>query len=384
MRTLHLTVLLLSIVMAKTTFAVKPAFLIVSKAICDDNLKSTVSSQLITFQTQVAIEIGKAFPCAKVKTQYENFRTLDNLRQRELLGEDIQDQLLDFAKQLNTDFLIGLQIKVVGQTAMIRAVCLNNKKAKTMAMAMKSIPFDSFPMSIYEEITKKLIDGLKQYEICPFTGPVNVMVNSTRDTTITEEYPVYCNGMDQQYKKVTRTSNYSESTWNLVRKGIPWTDGTMKFFISQEEKIVEENGCYKCPSGREGGRTYNEKKSLKVTGSGISHESIHDGKTQQDTRIELEFLDNGTYLIKPMGTSLPAISDQHFEFSAQGTCDNLPPKNETIKKETTVPLNPVFGPYPGKSTDKVLQQKDEKKIKNPVTLEEETISIDFSLKQKEN
>ena len=381
MRTQYLIVLLLSIMMAaKPAIAVKPAFFIASRGICDDKLKSTVSSQLILFQTQVATEIGKAFPCAKVKTQYENFLTLDNLRQRELLGEDVQQQLLDFAQQLNTDFLIGLQIMVVGQTAIIRAACLNNKKAKVMSMAVNSIPFGSFPMSVYEEITKKLIDGLKQYEICPFTGPVNVTVSTTRDTTITEEYSVYCNGNDQQYKKVTTTSDYTESTWNLIRKGIPWTDGTMKFYTGESEKIVEENGCYKCPSGREGGRTYNQKRSMKVNGTGISHYSVWMGKEQQDTRIELEFFDNGTYLIKPRGTSLPVKADQHFEVSAQGTCDNIQPKNEIISKEVTVPLNTVFGPYPGKSTDKLLKQQDTKKFTDPVTKEKSTITIDFELK----
>ena len=381
MRTQFLIVLLLSIIMAaKTATAVKPQFFIASKAICDDKLKSTVSGQLVAFQTKVAMEVEKSFPCAKVKTQFETFLALDHFRQQQLLGINNDQQLSDFANNMKTDFLISLQIKVIAQTAIITAFCLDMKKAKAMSRATKSLPFGSFPMSVYEEITKDLIDGLKQYEICPFTGPVNVTVSTTRDTTITEEYSVYCNGNDLQYKKVTTTSDYTESTWNLDRKGISWADGTMKFYTGESEKIVEENGCYKCPSGREGGRTFNQKRSMKVNGTGISHYSNWMGKEQEDTRVILEFMDNGTYLIKPKGTSLPVKADQHFEVSAQGTCDNIQPKNETIAKEVTVPLNTIFGPYQGKSTDKLLKQQDTKKFTDPVTKERSTITIDFELR----
>ena len=69
---------------------------------------------------------------------------------------------------------------------------------------------------------------------------------------------------------------------------------------------------------------------------------------------------------------------------AEGTCDNQPQQTKTETREITIPLNVIFGPYAGKSTDKLLQEKDEKKIKNPANHEEEIISIDFSLKQKEN
>jgi hypothetical protein len=381
MRTQLLSMLLISMMMGTyISKAANPEFYIASKAICDDNLKSTVGSELVNFQKTLAIEIGKAFPCTKVVTQHDFYQGLDNFRKREILGEDNDKELSKFSKQINSDFLISLKIQVTGQTAIIEAFCLDMKTVKTMSRTGKSIPYGSFPMSLYEEMSKNLIDGLKHYEICPFTGPVNVTVSTRKDTTITEEYPVYCNGNNEQYKKVTKTNNNTESTWNLVRKAIAWADGDMKFSTSEDEKIVEENGCYKCPSGREGGRSYNEKKSLRVSGNGISQGSIRDNKPQRDTRIELEFLIDGTYLIKPRSASLSAMADEKIEVSAQGTCDNLQPTTKTINKKITVPLNPVFGPYPGISTDKMLKQKDTKKYFDPVTQTETTVTIDFELR----
>jgi hypothetical protein len=126
------------------------------------------------------------------------------------------------------------------------------------------------------------------------------------------------------------------------------------------------------------------KSTLKVKGSGISHYSEYQGKKQDDTRIELRFLENGTYLVMANGTSQPVTGEDVVTSKAEGTCDNQPEKTKPVPREITIPLKVIFGPYTGKASDKQLQERDEKKIKDPVTHENQTITIDFSLKQKEN
>jgi hypothetical protein len=155
----------------------------------------------------------------------------------------------------------------------------------------------------------------------------------------------------------------------------------MTFYTNEETKVTEENGCYKCKTGREGGRTFTTTSSMKVKGSGISHESSRDGKPQDDTRVELKFMENGTYLVVAKGTSQPVTGEEKVVAEAQGTCDNMPRETKVIPKEIKIPLKVIFGPYNGKTTDKVLQQKDSKEETDPATREKTAITIDFTLTQ---
>ncbi|MGB5264573.1 MAG: hypothetical protein WBN28_13320, partial [Lutimonas sp.] len=102
-----------------------------------------------------------------------------------------------------------------------------------------------------------------------------------------------------------------------------------------------------------------------------------------DTRVEIEFLSDGTYIIKPKGTSDPATALEKWEEKAVGTCDNIAPVKEENQKEKTTQLKYPFGPYPGKSTDKFLQQSETKVFRDPVSNEKTTVTLDFSLTQKE-
>ena len=123
---------------------------------------------------------------------------------------------------------------------------------------------------------------------------------------------------------------------------------------------------------------------MKIKGSGISHESMHENKPQDDTRVELRFLEDGTYYVIAKGTSQYAIGEDKMVSKAEGTCDNRPQETKTVPREISIPLNVIFGPYPGKTSDMVLQKKDTKKTIDPATREKSTITIDFTLKQKEN
>lgn len=122
---------------------------------------------------------------------------------------------------------------------------------------------------------------------------------------------------------------------------------------------------------------------MKVKGNGISHESTHKGKPQDDTRIELKFLENGTYLLIVKGTSQPVTGEEKWVSSAVGTCDNMPQETKTVPKEITIPLKLIFGPYEGKTTDKLLQQRDTRRERDPLTNEIQEYTIEFTLKQKE-
>ncbi len=269
----------------------------------------------------------------------------------------------------------------------VSATCINYRKKEAIADAIvnfrTSMNYAGFAAAC-KEISNKLIEEMGKYEICPFTGPVAITISSDLDSTQVEDYGVYCNESDQRYHKETVIKNHTFSEWKLERKGIPRTDGTTTFYTDEMSKTTEEDGCHKCKSGREGGLVTTLTSSMKVKGTGISHESTFQGKKQDDTRIELNFLENGQYLIVAKGTSQAVTGEDKVVTQAEGTCDNQPQETKIVPKDIRVPLRVIFGPYDGKATDKLLQQKDTKKVKDPVNNEKQTITIDFSLTQKEN
>lgn len=335
------------------------------------------------FESKIFNELKKNFPCVEINSLSSVVSFLDLERQKQLLGTGSEDAISNIAESMGSDYLISLKVQVIGSTAIVDAFCANTKRTKVVSRASASAAHGDQGIDAVEKVSMKLIDGLKEFEICPFTGPVSISVNSTLDSTNTVDYGVYCNQIDQQYHQEIEIKNNTSSEWKLQRKDISRTEGSMTFYSNEVSKVTEENGCYKCKTGREGGRTYTETRSMRVSGNGISHESVRDGKPQDDIRIELRFLENDTYLVIAKGTSKTVKGEEKIVSGAVGTCDNQPQETKVVPREITIPLNVIFGPYQGKSTDKVLQQEDSKETINPATGEKSTISIDFTLNQKE-
>lgn len=380
MKTYSFVLMLFLTVLIQESFAEKqPKFFIVCRAIGDTATKYTGA-----YERTMASYLVEAFPCARAKTQGDiNTRLAREVLNQRLAGGNAE--MSSYCSDLACDYLLSLEISdFLSDQVVVSASCIRLDEIESIARDAKhgSRDYNSIK-TLVNQVSMSIVDKLSKYEICAFIGPVTLSVRTEKDTTMIEEYGVYCNETDQRYRKETKDYSLTTSDWKLERKGIPWTSGTMTFNSEELQRIVEDNGCYKCQSSqREGGRTVTLKKSFKVNGSGISNLSVREGKPQQDTRVVIEFLANGTYIIKPKGTSDPATALEKMEEQAVGTCDNISPvKNET-QREITIPLKYPFGPYPGKSTDKFLQQNETKVFRDPVNKEKTTVTIDFSLTQK--
>lgn len=336
------------------------------------------------FESKVFNELKKKFPCAEVNTLSSVISLLNLERQKQLLGTGDYETVNNIGQAMGNDYLVSLKVRVLQGTAIIDAFCMDSKKVKVLSRGAASVPHGDAGVDAVEKVAQEVVDGLKNIEICAFTGPVAITISSDLDSTKIEDYGVYCNESDQRYHKETVIKNHSFSDWKLERKGIPRTDGTMTFYTDEMSKTVEEDGCHKCKTGnREGGLVTTLTSTMKVKGSGISHESLRDGKPQDDTRIELKFLENDTYLLIAKGTSQAVTGEDKVVTQALGTCDNQPQETRIVPRDIRIPLRVIFGPYNGKTTDKILQQKDTKKVKDPVSGEQQTITIDFSLTQKD-
>jgi len=364
-----------------SSYAQKPGFFVkCTKAEGDE-----ASKYVMNFERLVATDLSEAFHCATVNANYSLLNRLQWEKEYQLNGGDAD---FSVCKYLKADYLVLLSMIEGNQNQLqVKATCIDyrNKKNIIASEVLKlttSIDYAGFAESC-KKISDKLIKELGKYEICAFTGPVSVTINSELDSTKTVDYGVYCNQSDQRYHQEIVINNNTFSDWKLQRKGIPWTEGTMTFYTNEISKVTEENGCYKCKTGREGGRTYSETRSMKVKGSGISHESSRDGKPQDDTRVELEFLENGKYLVIAKGTSQPITGEEKVVTKAEGTCDNMPQETKIVPREIKIPLKVIFGPYEGRTTDKVLHQNDTKEITDPSTKEKSTFTIDFTLNQRD-
>ena len=362
--------------------AQKPHFFIE----CNQALGDTAAKYARAYERLMADYLEKAFPCADISTQGDVYLKLDKDRYNQLTGDEYY-KIGSYCNDLPHDYWVHLVLNDYTEgKVMVVARCFKYKKIDCIADAGNvrvANDFGSLTQGC-KTMSQRLIDMLGKFEICPFTGPVAITISSDLDSTNVEEYGVFCNQMDQQYRKEVVIKNHTFSDWKLERKGIPWTEGTMTFYTDEMTKTTEEDGCHKCKTGkREGGLVTTLTSSMKVKGTGISHESQFQGKKQDDTRIELQFLENGKYLVLAKGTSQAVTGEDKVVTQAEGTCDNQPQETKLLPRDIRIPLRVIFGPYDGKATDKLLQHKDTKEIKDPVSNEKQTITIDFSLTQKD-
>ncbi|MDO9253986.1 MAG: hypothetical protein Q7U54_00635 [Bacteroidales bacterium] len=384
MRTTTIILLLLLVTGAEFANAVNARFYITTST--TNELEQTYMDD---FQRNVIELIKENYSCASIQTASNVAAMLGREKERQLLGVGKENAVENIGESMICDYLISLNIRMKNNVATIVAFCANPKIAKVLSRA-SSVAQDGNVLKTMDKVAQQLTEGLKQYEICPFVGPVSITINSELDSTNKVDYGVYCNESDQQFHQEMVIHNTTYSEWKLQRKHLLnaeglrvfYAEGTMTFNWSEESKMIEENGCYKCKSGREGGRTYSETSSMKVKGSGISQYSIRNGKPQDDARIDLRFLDDSTYYVIAQGTSNPAPGEEKVVSGAEGTCDNKPQETKIAPREVTIPLKVIFGPYPGKSTDEVLRQTDTKETTDPSTNEKSTITIDFTLTRK--
>jgi len=360
-------------------------FFLVHRFIGPDENRKSLEGLDGWFYTYFSNKIEETFPCASVNTDKAIGVLLEQERQMQLLGKGSDENMKSIADAYNIDYLVSLELgTMIGNQFSVSVVCMpyRTKDKFPIARAFARCAFTETSggemVKKVEQAANEIIEKLKKQEICPFKGTVTITNSSTLDTVKEYQYAVYCNETDLQLQRKTEIHNNTYSSWELSRQGNERANGVMEFVTIEKSTIEEKDGCYTCEAGKKGYRSFTEEHSLNHSGNGISHESQWNGKPQEDTRIELEFLDDGTYLLIAKGTSEPANGSESVILKAEGICAN----NETnkIPRVVRIPLMAIFGPYSGKAIDKVLQQKEKIETKDPISNEKHTYTIDFTLK----
>jgi hypothetical protein len=234
----------------------------------------------------------------------------------------------------------------------------------------------------FDDVAHKLVESLKQIEICSFKGPINITIKTERSDKKTSSHTVYCNKNDGLYKLDESINKTSDANWKLTKTGRNFTGGTVNYNLLEDSHTEEQNDCYTCSSGRQGPRISTENKHKTIKIEGLSNESVYENQKIDDARTEIKFNEDGTYTLKVKATSKKGESRERNEIKAEGTCDikNDPP--EQINKMVDVPLPEItFGPYPGNSLDKALVNSGTYSTVDPLTKERTTITFDFNLKR---
>jgi hypothetical protein len=334
------------------------------------------------FEVEFANALKKEFPCVNTISDSNILTLLEHEKQKQLLGAGDYEEISNIGQAMGCDYLVSLKVKVLGTKALITAFCADTRTSKVISRSMANIIDGSAGIKAMEMVSKELVEGLKKFEICPFTGPINVVVKTERNDKKTDSYAVYCNGIDGLYKLDITTKKSSDADWKLKKTSRNRVDGSVTYNLQEETITEEHNDCYNCPSGRQGSRLSKETvlKTAKV--EGLSNESVADNQQIEDARAEITFLDNGTYTLKVEAASRKGDLKLRTEKRAEGTCDNQSPPPKSIDKKADVPLEEVtFGPFQGTSLDKVLSHKDTYSTVDPVTKEKSTVTYEFNLKR---
>jgi len=259
----------------------------------------------------VTSQIRAAFPCAEYITPHDLRTMLNFARMRSLLGvpadqeADYQQGLKALGNASAVDYIVAVDAKALNGSCVFSGMWLDVRQVKALARSLETFPVnDGAIFDASRRIADKLLDQVSTVEICPFKGNFKATVKSTRDKSAKEEYPVYCNGSDAMYRKLTSDKASAETHVEIDRSGKRRGDATaneLRYSARQETSLVEENGCYPCPSGRQGGRIYTQKTTtaLEINGCGEMTYKDDNGVLHQRDAIEIRpaFKDDGTYIL---------------------------------------------------------------------------------------
>jgi hypothetical protein len=343
--------------------------------------------------------IEKAFPCVSMISRDDANTILKFVRERQSISpmdtqssEALQADLQELSGASKARFYILVQVNGIKETAEMTVNFRDRREEKNNITLMRRVsgPGDAtFGPNL--EMAQELVREMAYLEICPYTGPMTLTVNSSRKKDETSEYPISCPSIDGMYKRWQQEEVNVLQHWRLQRTGKPDTSGEMTATIYENREDREENSCYPCTSGRKGGRTNTKTTTIKAEVNGLSTRSRVMGEPENhDATVRLTFDRNGTYSIAINGTSTAANYRGKTQETTEGTCDLVNKSadlsedqiNTLIKYNRSLPLTVPKTSFSGTAFDKRLTGKKEIPLHDPTTNEQATITLEFDLQRK--
>jgi hypothetical protein len=251
-----------------------------------------------------------------------------------------------------------------------------------MAFVTDQGPNGEGAFEITPKLASKFVEDICKYEICPYKGKIKVHVVSEVKIDDEKNYPMYCNNRDATYSGKYKYNKNEDNYWQFNKISKVGAEGSLDYKISEETDREIDDPCYKCPK-LVTRRYYHETYSKKGDISNLSEESKVDGVPVDDVRIDIVFIDDGTYMIKVKATSKQGELTETTSKYSECYCDAINTPPETHKNIVDIPLKEIFGPFKGTAKDKNLHEKPDPIVKtDPVTGEKTTIEIEFDLERE--
>jgi hypothetical protein len=369
----------------------KPYFFI-SYEITGDSSSRDAGGTPDVFMSLMTEALMKEFPCVQFNTIAAVRTLLEHERQLQLLGTGNEEAAKNIGASMGADYLISLQIKSFPNdfySFKVSCIDINSSSktkdfAKTIAMATgNNLSNKNSFYNVLEGITERIIDQLSNYEICPYTGFVNVKIAQKKETEEETAYEVYCSKQDRKYSKTSKLNKTSNAIWTLEKQQKEAADGTVNYTMAELTETEETDECYQCAPMITGARTYTAKAeaTLKIKGN-VSKKSIRENENVPDAYIRIKFLEDGTYLLLVKAASEAGDLQTLKEEKASGDCQTFSKPTEKTSNKSDIGIRETLGPFPGNGKEKVLQEKQTIEKTDPVTKEKTTITFDFNLRRE--
>lgn len=361
-------------VLAGNTNAARVKFFVVTQSKSELADAKTICH---AFETELFKDLREAFPCVDNLDQGSLHAILGWERKKALLGSGDDSQLQNLAGAVGSDYLVKFTADVIGNQLHLSAFCIDMRKAETLARTDVSGTIGQAGSNA-KKVSKELIKQLKEYEICPYSGPLTIDVKTELEDSQTDNVNCPCGG-DVATINTTRKTN-ATMKWELNKVGKNSCSGTAKYDLNEKMTIESIYPCIKCKNGDQGFTKITETNESEAKVEGLSNESVSEGQQVADARIMLYFLEDGTYNVLVKATSKEGVLKVTTEKKYEGACESESEPKDTKNKSIDIPFVHVLGPYKGTAQDKVLSQKETKDIS--MGNEKVTLTVDFTLTQK--
>lgn len=372
--------LLIFFMMQESNAEEKPKFYMAYEIECNSDIKLSAQDKMFMLENAIGNKLVKTFPCISLKTQNSVHSRLDALREicllNDLSTEEIQKSITDIGGDVYCEYLVHLRMQVfAGNSTMVTCKVMNKKTANTLANAFSTQSLTSIGSSTGDEMAEKIIDDLKDTEICAYQGKITIEVESEKEESTSNSAPCDKGTITTQTKIKTK----SNLNWNLNKNGLKKGDGDVKYDLNEKTETTISNPCYICSDGTKTFAQINETKTVEAKAEGLSNESVYKGQKVADCKIKIVFLDDETYHILVEATSQKGNMKTTYDKKVNAAC---PPgekekPEEPRDNEIDVPLKIILGPYKGTAEDMVLSQDETKDLSQGK--EKTTVKINFSL-----
>jgi hypothetical protein len=379
---------------------------------------------------EIKSALAKDFPCLKIFTSGEIKKALAELKRMEFVGpkgeqwlqdaknRDIMDRLEFTTAEEEDAFRKSLSEKMdalnksgdakynVFVVATVNKLIVNlrvravskfwTKRSGVFYEENKIYPTVDKALADTRRIASELADAfvenaanepVKNNEVCPFKGTVEVKAITRRKQQQEDTWPEYCNGQDHQGRKTQSATTDAEYLWKFNRFGNPDTNGTMKGSVAGKFVYEEESGCYPCTSGKTGFESIRSETVLTgaLEGLDTSTWTMAKGKSDnKDATIRLHFSKNGTYKVSVRAVSKEGTKKFTKTIATNGVCEIPNEKPKTENQSFTMPLEQQFGPFTGTVRDKRLKDKQVLVVSSEEIPDEVTeFTLEFDLERPE-